>query len=139
MKVNKVSGIALVYLPLTVAAVSGFFFCFDRNTDKSPHTPRELLYFPPAPFDRFFISTEVKSYQYRTFHVKLLEKYKKKEIKMTDFKYFRKRSPEEYAVSSQVLQVKTDDIRPNRAQPRADFDNNSLIRLADSIRRYGII
>ena len=58
---------------------------------------------------------------------------------MTDFKYFRKRSPEEYAASSQVLQVKTDDIRPNRAQPRADFDNNSIIRLADSIRRYGII
>ena len=73
------------------------------------------------------------------FHVKLLEKYKKKEIKMTDFKYFRKRNLEDYTVSSQVLQVKTDNIRPNRAQPRADFDNNSIIRLADSIRRYGII
>ena len=46
---------------------------------------------------------------------------------------------EEYRTSSPVTQIKTDDIRPNRAQPRADFDNNSIIRLADSIRRYGII
>ncbi len=73
------------------------------------------------------------------FHVKLWEIFKEKEIKMTDFKYFRRRNLEEYPVSSQVIQVKTDDIRANRAQPRADFDNNSIIRLADSIRRYGII
>lgn len=59
---------------------------------------------------------------------------------MADFKYFkRNRSIEEYPMSSHVLQIKVDDIRPNRAQPRADFDNNSIIRLADSIRRYGII
>ncbi len=59
---------------------------------------------------------------------------------MTDFKYFkRNRAAEEYPISSHVLQIKVDDIRPNRAQPRADFDNNSIIRLADSIRRYGII
>ena len=38
-----------------------------------------------------------------------------------------------------VLQVRIDDIRPNRAQPRIDFDTNSIIRLADSIRRYGIL
>ena len=58
---------------------------------------------------------------------------------MTDLKYFRRRNIEEYPVSSHVLQIKTDDIRANPAQPRADFDNNSIIRLADSIRRYGII
>lgn len=58
---------------------------------------------------------------------------------MTDLKYFRRRNTLEYPVSSQVLQIKTDDIRANPAQPRADFDNNSIIRLADSIRRYGII
>lgn len=58
---------------------------------------------------------------------------------MTEFKYFKRRAVEEYPISSHVLQIKTDDIRPNRAQPRADFDNNSMIRLADSIRRYGII
>lgn len=51
----------------------------------------------------------------------------------------RSRMIEEYRTSSPVTQIKTDDIRPNRAQPRADFDNNSIIRLADSIRRYGII
>ncbi|MBO5416598.1 MAG: ParB/RepB/Spo0J family partition protein [Clostridia bacterium] len=59
---------------------------------------------------------------------------------MTELKYFkRNRMVEEYPISSHVLQIKVDDIRPNRAQPRADFDNNSIIRLADSIRRYGII
>ena len=59
---------------------------------------------------------------------------------MAEFKYFkRSRNIEEYPMSSHVLQIKVDDIRPNRAQPRADFDNNSIIRLADSIRRYGII
>lgn len=59
---------------------------------------------------------------------------------MAEFKYFkRNRSVEEYPMTSHVLQIKVDDIRPNRAQPRADFDNNSIIRLADSIRRYGII
>ena len=58
---------------------------------------------------------------------------------MTDLKYFRRRNTTEYPVSSQVLQIKTDDIRANPYQPRADFDNNSIIRLADSIRRYGII
>ena len=58
---------------------------------------------------------------------------------MTELKYFRRRNIEEYPVSSHVLQIKTDDIRANPAQPRADFDNNSIIRLADSIRRYGII
>lgn len=57
-----------------------------------------------------------------------------------EVKYFKKnRGVEEYPISSHVMQVKVDDIRPNRAQPRADFDNNSIIRLADSIRRYGII
>ena len=45
----------------------------------------------------------------------------------------------EETVSSAILQIKIDQIKPNRAQPRADFDNNSIIRLADSIRRYGIL
>ena len=59
---------------------------------------------------------------------------------MTELKYFgRKRITEEVPASSSILQIKVDDIRPNRAQPRAEFDNNSIIRLADSIRRYGIL
>ena len=59
---------------------------------------------------------------------------------MTDLKYFRRQKqdiPEE--ISAQIVQIKTDDIRPNRAQPRAEFDQNAIIRLADSIRRYGIL
>ena len=59
---------------------------------------------------------------------------------MTELKYFkRNRVVEEVPLSSRVLQIQVDDIRPNRAQPRAEFDNNSIIRLADSIRRYGIL
>ena len=64
----------------------------------------------------------------------------KRRKKMTELRYFkRNRVVEEHPITSHVLQVKVDEIRPNRAQPRADFDNNAMIRLADSIRRYGII
>ena len=45
----------------------------------------------------------------------------------------------EKTLSSAILQINIDDIRPNRAQPRLEFDTNSIIRLADSIRRYGIL
>ena len=38
-----------------------------------------------------------------------------------------------------VVSIPIAQIRPNRAQPRSDFDTNAIIRLADSIRRYGII
>ena len=59
---------------------------------------------------------------------------------MTELKYFKKsRQNHEIPASSPVFQIKIDEIRPNRAQPRAEFDNNSIIRLADSIRRYGIL
>lgn len=39
----------------------------------------------------------------------------------------------------EILQIRTELIRPNRAQPRSNFDQNALIRLTDSIRRYGIM
>ena len=38
-----------------------------------------------------------------------------------------------------VVQISVDAIRPNRSQPRSHFETNSVIRLADSIRRYGIL
>ena len=60
-------------------------------------------------------------------------------IKMTELKYFKKMRANDSYISSTVLQIKIDEIRPNRNQPRAEFDNNSIIRLADSIRRYGIL
>ncbi len=41
--------------------------------------------------------------------------------------------------ASKVLQINVEQIKPNRAQPRTEFDTNTIIRLADSIRRYGII
>ncbi len=59
---------------------------------------------------------------------------------MTDLKYFkRSKTDAERSFPSEIFQIRTDSIRPNRAQPRADFDNNAIIRLADSIRRYGIL
>ena len=38
-----------------------------------------------------------------------------------------------------IVQIPADSIRPNHSQPRANFESNSMIRLADSIRRYGIL
>lgn len=59
---------------------------------------------------------------------------------MTELKGFWKQKAEPAEeLSTQVVQIQTDDIRPNRAQPRAEFDQNAIIRLADSIRRYGIL
>lgn len=58
---------------------------------------------------------------------------------MTETKYFKKQKQSNDRLSEEILQIKTDEIRPNRAQPRAVFDQNSIIRLADSIRRYGIL
>ena len=59
---------------------------------------------------------------------------------MNDIKSFRKsRFFHEKRIASPVLQLRIDEIRANRAQPRIEFDNNSIIRLADSIRRYGIL
>lgn len=58
---------------------------------------------------------------------------------MTELKYFKRIKNAEDELGSKVVQLKTDDIRPNRAQPRAEFEQNSIIRLADSIRRYGIL
>ncbi|MBQ2998881.1 MAG: ParB/RepB/Spo0J family partition protein, partial [Clostridia bacterium] len=58
---------------------------------------------------------------------------------MTELKYLKRSKMSEGEVGSEVVQIKTDEIRPNRAQPRAEFEQNSIIRLADSIRRYGIL
>lgn len=38
-----------------------------------------------------------------------------------------------------VINIPIDDIIPNRAQPRSTFNQNAIARLADSIRRYGIL
>jgi ParB family chromosome partitioning protein len=60
---------------------------------------------------------------------------------MTEFKYFKKtaQNRSENDQQERITQIPADSIRPNRSQPRACFDNNSMIRLADSIRRYGIL
>ena len=52
---------------------------------------------------------------------------------------FRRKQKEVETFPSEIYQLRADSIRPNRSQPRAVFDNNAIIRLADSIRRYGIL
>ena len=41
--------------------------------------------------------------------------------------------------STKIVWIATDKIRPNRAQPRVNFESNAALRLADSVRRYGIL
>lgn len=41
--------------------------------------------------------------------------------------------------ASEIHQICVDDIIPNRSQPRSAFNQNAIARLADSIRRYGIL
>ena len=43
------------------------------------------------------------------------------------------------SASNEIHQICVDDIVPNRSQPRSAFNQNAIARLADSIRRYGIL
>ena len=52
---------------------------------------------------------------------------------------YGKRTKEQEGFPAEIFQLRTDSIRPNRSQPRAEFDHNAIVRLADSIRRYGIL
>ena len=45
----------------------------------------------------------------------------------------------ETEASGGAVSLKTSDIEPNRAQPRHDFDEESLRELADSIAQHGIL
>lgn len=38
-----------------------------------------------------------------------------------------------------VLQIEVALIRPNTSQPRQDFDSDAIVKLADSVRQYGIL
>lgn len=40
---------------------------------------------------------------------------------------------------ARIIFLPVEQIRPNRAQPRKRFDTNTMIRLADSVRRYGVL
>lgn len=60
---------------------------------------------------------------------------------MSDAKTCQYPTPVRAAVDeeSSIIFVPVDKIRPNRSQPRNRFDTNTMIRLADSVRRYGIL
>ena len=42
-------------------------------------------------------------------------------------------------LDNEIMQIKLDDIIPNRFQPREIFDEEALEKLADSIRQHGVI
>ncbi len=60
---------------------------------------------------------------------------------MAEPKVYRRQALTPPAVDeeSRIVFLPVDLIRPNRAQPRNRFDTNTMIRLADSVRRYGIL
>ena len=49
-----------------------------------------------------------------------------------------KEKKEESNKSGEIL-VKINEVEPNREQPRKDFDEDSLMELADSIKQFGIL
>lgn len=51
----------------------------------------------------------------------------------------RKAEDRQRADGASVINIDVTRLRPNRSQPRAVFESNATIRLADSIRRYGIL
>ncbi len=44
-----------------------------------------------------------------------------------------------HASKEKVWQIEVSRICPNTAQPRQDFDSDAIVKLADSIRQYGIL
>lgn len=55
----------------------------------------------------------------------------------TPFARKLKKIPESYY--NRIFMINIEDICPNKFQPRIRFDSNSIIRLADSIRKYGVL
>lgn len=51
----------------------------------------------------------------------------------------RRLAAERAEASAGIIKINVDVIIPNRSQPRTTFETNSVLRLADSIRRYGIL
>ena len=66
----------------------------------------------------------------------LIPKKKKKTVK-TENKPEQKN--EESQNSSGEILVKINQVEPNREQPRKEFDEDSLMELADSIKQFGIL
>lgn len=46
---------------------------------------------------------------------------------------------ENYIENGRIISIQCDAIRPSRAQPRADFDEDNMARLVNSVKMYGVI
>lgn len=62
-----------------------------------------------------------------------------KKINAVPDKAEEKKINEEKEVKSGEINVKINLVEPNRDQPRRDFDEDSLMELADSIKQFGVI
>lgn len=62
-----------------------------------------------------------------------------KKINAVPDKAEEKKINEEKEVISGEINVKINMVEPNRDQPRRDFDEDSLMELADSIKQFGVI
>lgn len=51
----------------------------------------------------------------------------------------KRRFEGEIEESGRITQILVEKIIPNQSQPRLNFETNAILRLADSIRRYGIL
>ncbi len=49
------------------------------------------------------------------------------------------KQPEIITKTTEIINIPTETILPNRSQPRTSFETESLHRLAESIRQYGIL
>ena len=45
----------------------------------------------------------------------------------------------EEKIKDGVLMMKTNEVEPNREQPRKNFDEDALLELADSIKQFGVL
>lgn len=54
-------------------------------------------------------------------------------------KQVAKTEKEEKSTGTGEILVKINEVEPNREQPRKDFDEDSLMELADSIKQFGIL
>lgn len=63
---------------------------------------------------------------------------KAEKVSNSDKKAENKKTDEQVTGSGEIL-VKINQVEPNREQPRKEFDEDSLMELADSIKQFGIL
>lgn len=63
----------------------------------------------------------------------------KKTFKKPDVRSDEQKAPKTGKTFGKIVHIETDRLFPNPSQPRFVFEDEPLLRLADSVRRYGIL